>query len=564
MEGDAEDDDQILLKTEMELHEAARMGDLYQVETLIDQGVNVNAMNEKDRTALHLAAGQGHVEIVKTLLDADARVDAEDKFGMNALLWSAWFGKQEALHALVVGGARIKCENKQGLGLLHCAALRGHINVVKYVVEQLMEDEPMNPDKILTLDDKEEKSCDSPPIVRRRQRSSRRGGKEKLERSLLCSPISEAKGGRTPIHLAADHGRTEVVDYLMNAGADKMAYSRDGLTALHFAAKGGHQGVAILLIKANVEIDDRDNEGKSPLHLAAEFGHAHTVETLIQSGADINAETSLVFIKLVRYRNPQKEMSPLHFAATNGHTAVVKVLILHGCDMDASNNQNNTSLHLASQANTSEVVQQLVDAGCDVNVVNARNQTALHVATENALTNVVETLLIGGINVHIRDKTGRTALDMAARGELITITDMIIKADRFFMKKKLRGEVFRRGEEKIQFRKDTCEEAAQMRPILWKLGTRQLRKEEWKKLAFVWGFSDSQIKAIEHQFTGDKSWKEHSYRCLLIWLHGCEENPVKGLYEGLVGIGRKDLADMIRRRINAKAGDGNNSRCNIQ
>lgn len=32
---------------------------------------------------------------------------------------------------------------------------------------------------------------------------------------------------------------------------------------------------------------------------------------------------------------------------------------------------------------------------------------------------------------------------------------------------------------------------------------------------------------------------------LLIWLHGvitAGENPVKGLYEGLVGIGRRDLA----------------------
>lgn len=32
---------------------------------------------------------------------------------------------------------------------------------------------------------------------------------------------------------------------------------------------------------------------------------------------------------------------------------------------------------------------------------------------------------------------------------------------------------------------------------------------------------------------------------LLIWLHGvitAGENPIKGLYEGLVGIGRRDLA----------------------
>ncbi len=42
--------------------------------------------------------------------------------------------------------------------------------------------------------------------------------------------------------------------------------------------------------------------------------------------------------------------------------------------------------------------------------------------------------------------------------------------------------------------------------------------------------------------TGPKSWKEHTYRMLLIWLHGVEVNPLKGLYEGLVAIEKKNLA----------------------
>lgn len=42
-----------------------------------------------------------------------------------------------------------------------------------------------------------------------------------------------------------------------------------------------------------------------------------------------------------------------------------------------------------------------------------------------------------------------------------------------------------------------------------------------------------------------KSFKEHGHRMLLIWLHGvvvAGENPIKGLYEGLVEISRTDLA----------------------
>lgn len=46
-------------------------------------------------------------------------------------------------------------------------------------------------------------------------------------------------------------------------------------------------------------------------------------------------------------------------------------------------------------------------------------------------------------------------------------------------------------------------------------------------------------------YKGTKSYKDHGHRLLLIWLHGvliARENPIKNLYEGLMGISRMDLA----------------------
>lgn len=54
-----------------------------------------------------------------------------------------------------------------------------------------------------------------------------------------------------------------------------------------------------------------------------------------------------------------------------------------------------------------------------------------------------------------------------------------------------------------------------------------------------------QFKSLKIGLVGMKSFKEHGYRMLLIWLHGMlltGENPIKGLYEGLVAISRTDLA----------------------
>jgi len=44
--------------------------------------------------------------------------------------------------------------------------------------------------------------------------------------------------------------------------------------------------------------------------------------------------------------------------------------------------------------------------------------------------------------------------------------------------------------------------AEQLKDILWKLATKQLRPNEWKKLAKHWNFSEAQLRAIEHQYTG--------------------------------------------------------------
>ena len=44
--------------------------------------------------------------------------------------------------------------------------------------------------------------------------------------------------------------------------------------------------------------------------------------------------------------------------------------------------------------------------------------------------------------------------------------------------------------------------AEHLKDILWKLATKQLRPNEWKKLAKHWNFSDAQLRAIEHQYTG--------------------------------------------------------------
>lgn len=65
-------------------------GNLKQVKSLIEQGVNVNAKSKElgGITALMLASGAGNLEMVKYLVSKGADVNAESMGFLTALMWA--------------------------------------------------------------------------------------------------------------------------------------------------------------------------------------------------------------------------------------------------------------------------------------------------------------------------------------------------------------------------------------------------------------------------------------------------------------------------------------------
>ncbi|XP_030353420.1 ankyrin repeat and death domain-containing protein 1A isoform X3 [Strigops habroptila] len=497
----AEDD--TLLHSEKEFHDAAKRNDVARMEELIRRGVDIKAKTNADRTALHWAAGAGNVDAVRLLLDHDAPVDDEDNFGMNALLLSAWFGHLRVLQILVNAGAKINCVNRNGRNMLHCAAQKGHIQVMEFIMEDLED---------------------------------------------ICVDKTD-KMDRTAFHLAAENGQLEVVEFLIRLGCSHSAKDKEENTALHLAAKNGHFSVLQKIIDVGVDLDEKNLEGLTALHMAAEGGHSDCVKLLLEAGADVNAQT-------------QKKMNCLHYAALHGYQEIARILLAAGIHTDAVNHQNGSATHIAVLQNFPAMVKIFIDAECDLDIPDnpfplvQRQQTPLHIAAEHGRQDIAEMILIAGVNLKLTDKQGKTSLDVAARGNHINLTDMIIKADRFYKweKDNLNSDSDSWVAKHLTFKQDHRLETQHIRSVTWRLATKYLRPGEWKKLAHYWKFTDAHIRAIEQQWTGTKSYREHGHRMLLIWLHGvitAGENPVKGLYEGLVGIGRRDLAESIRKKANA-------------
>jgi ankyrin repeat protein len=74
--------------------------------------------------------------------------------------------------------------------------------------------------------------------------------------------------------LAASHGRLDMVQLLVEAGADVNIRDEDGSTSLMCAAEHGHAGIVkYLLHNPETDVQAKDNDGLTALAVAMEAGH---------------------------------------------------------------------------------------------------------------------------------------------------------------------------------------------------------------------------------------------------------------------------------------------------
>ena len=106
---------------------------------------------------------------------------------------------------------------------------------------------------------------------------------------------------------------------LIEAGADVNAKGAKGEfgagdTALMHASQGkGHKEIVEMLINAGADVNVRDKFGGTALMIASQNGHVETVEMLIEKGADVNARDFLGNTALV-------------YATEEGHKEIIKIL----------------------------------------------------------------------------------------------------------------------------------------------------------------------------------------------------------------------------------------------
>lgn len=175
---------------------AAREDRTEEVIGYLRQGMDPDTSDVAGTTILMTAAANGNARLVETLLILRANILKNNKYGESALALAALNGHQEIVRILVEAGARI---NASGWGALHYAVFNGQADIVRYLVEQ--------------------------------------GG----------DVNARAPNHHTALMLAARNGHGEIVRILLAAGANPNLGDLEGNTALGIAQKAGNQEIAGLL-----------------------------------------------------------------------------------------------------------------------------------------------------------------------------------------------------------------------------------------------------------------------------------------------------------------------------
>ncbi|XP_014208933.1 rabankyrin-5 isoform X2 [Copidosoma floridanum] len=362
------------------LHQAILKEDSASAVFLLEHGADMNARTTEGETALQLSVHCRLGDVVEALCRRGADTSA------GCPLWDALESEQEDVaSSLVAHGADPDCWSPGPDGcrqtLLHRAIDENREDIAQFLIRS---------------------GCDlnSP----RRAGSDGAGGEE-------------ARDDCTPLHLCCQWGLEQVVQTLIEHGANVNAKDSEGKTPLHVAIQNHHaQIISLLLCHPNINLSQRDKKGQSPfasalavrnnkaaqaildrlpsaaeqfdnkgrnfLHTAIQKNDMESILFLLSIQVDVNSRVQDVM-----------QIPPLHLAAVSGNEMLVRSLILAGARVNDTDAHRNTALHAAAKAGHATVVSALLQNGIHFDAVNADGDNVLHVAVREGHVPVVRTLL---------------------------------------------------------------------------------------------------------------------------------------------------------------------------
>eukprot|EP00929_Paragymnodinium_shiwhaense_P033225 TRINITY_DN18288_c1_g1_i1.p1 TRINITY_DN18288_c1_g1~~TRINITY_DN18288_c1_g1_i1.p1 ORF type:complete len:520 (+),score=127.09 TRINITY_DN18288_c1_g1_i1:73-1632(+) len=352
-------------------------------KTLLAKKVPVNAHGTDGRTALHAWAQSGDEEVMDALVKAKADVNACDGSGMTPLMFAAKAGAAAAVRWLCKRGAGADAFANDGKTPLVLAAENAPEASAEDTARALLEDgnASLSPTREKWMG-KEASPLTAAAVT----------GRTALAKFLLTAKADAAAAdpaGRRPLVCAAATSGVGLCKILLEHGANvndrgtsgaKAEASGSGATALAVATAGGQSELVDMLIEAGADLTLLDERGRTPLMAAAQSGAVGICAVLLKSKADPATEQA------------DSGKTALVFAAGAGHTEVCAVLMQAGADANAKTTTGTAAIHAAAANGHQATCERLLAGGAKASLEGPGGKNAAAVAKAAGHDDLAETL----------------------------------------------------------------------------------------------------------------------------------------------------------------------------
>lgn len=200
----------------------------------------------------------------------------------------------------------------------------------------------------------------------------------------------------TPLHLACEERKVEIIKYLIEKGAKVNAVNKEGKTPLVVVVDRlvlvNTEEVLLILLRGGADINDLNFNQKQKL-----------ISYIKEKGLIFYADAKGYDETVIDTLSSLAPSCGLLYYAKKGNFEGVKRLVEKGANVNEKDDNGITPLHIAAEeigVDHTKIIEYLLENGADPNVKNKEGETPVHVAV-NGRPESLESLLKGGGNPNI-------------------------------------------------------------------------------------------------------------------------------------------------------------------
>lgn len=243
---------------------------------LIENGANINEVDNNGLTVLHAFCYKNEKDLVELCLDNGADVNIGDNRKFTPLYLACIANNLEIAKMLYMKGAHVNVKTIDGLPLLHRMIMNNSVEMIEFLIKHGADINLKVSNGLVAI----HMACvfDNIKLV-------------KLFLKNGADVNARSNNDDTPIIIAAAFSSRDIIDILLNNGANTSIITKDNITVLHLACERNIFALIKLFVERGVPLDVQTSiKGDTPLHILCRKGNEEGIKLLLDKGVNVDLQ----------------------------------------------------------------------------------------------------------------------------------------------------------------------------------------------------------------------------------------------------------------------------------